>query len=439
MNENENFNKPDVTGEKLPSQKKKKLFAAQAEAIRWDPDAVFQENPYYTKLASKFRICKYLTAALALLLAVLMLTVYGSDITPENFRYFIKDLDITGITSGEFSQIIHSGGNSAGFAVYRGELAVVNPGNTLLYRPVGALSFSTSNIFYSPRLLTSDKYMLIYDYGNTTSSYSLCNSFAELKKGKTDYPITGAALSDSGYYLLITRDSTYKGVLYWYDSDFEPVAEIKKDKYMISAALSDDGKKLVLASCYDSEGDIMTELVTVRAGSDSSEAVYTAEGVMPMKTGIMNDGNIVLLCTDRVMFFDQSLSLLSTVTFDHTGSMRADIGEEIFFAAASNSLVGNEKTVTVYSSSGTIKASFGCSGELIAMHSFGETVFVLTEESLIRFDPGTGEVSTASIDPNPIDVVFTSTGKPIVCYAGSAVPVTFEDHADDSGTAVTDK
>ena len=434
---NGNENKPDVTGGNMPAQKKKKLFATRAEAIRWDPDAVFQENPYYIKIASKFRICKYLTAAFALLFTVLMLTVYGNDITSENFRYFIKDLDITGITSGEFSQIIHSGGNTARFAVYRGELAVVNSGNTLLYRPGGALSFSTSNIFYNPRILASDKYMIIYDYGNTTASYSICNSFAELKKGKLDYPITGAALSDSGYYLLITRDSTYKGVLYWYDSDFEPVAEIKKDKYMISAALSDDGKKLALASCHDSEGDIMTELVTVTAGSDSADAVYTATGVMPMKTGIMKNGNIVLLCTDRVMFFDSELKLLSTVMFDYTGALSADIGEEIFFTAAGNSLVGSDKTVTVYSSDGQVKAAFGCTGELIAVHSFGETVYVLTEDTVIRFDPETGITSTAAIEPNAIDIVFTSSGKPVVCYAGSAVPVGFESAPQDSGTADT--
>ena len=432
---NANGNKPDIAGEKMPAQKKKKLFASRAEAIRWDPDSVFTENPYYIKIASRFRVCKYLTAALAVLFTVLMLTVYGNDITSENFRYFIKDLDITGLTSGEFTQIIHSGGSGARFAIYRGELAVVNPGSTLLYRAGGSLSFSTSNIFYSPRLIASDKYMLIYDFGDTTCSYSVCNSFAELKSGKLDEPITGAALSDNGAYVLITRDSTYKGVLYWYDSDFQPVAEIKKDKYMISVALSDDGKKLVLASCYDSDGDIVSELVTVTAGSDTAAAAYTAKGVMPMKTEIMKDGNIVLLCTDRALFFDSGLNLLSTVTFDYNGSFKADTGREIFFTAAGNSLVGSEKTVTVYSSDGQAKASFGCSGELIAMRSFGQLVYVLTESSAVRFDSETGEVTELEIEPNAIDIVFTSAGKPIICYAGSAEPVTFAPAPQESDSA----
>ena len=436
---NGNGNKPDVTGENKPVGKKKKLSAARSEAIRWDPDAVFRENPYYTRIAFRFRICKYLTAALALIFTVLMLTVYGDDITSENFRYFLKDLDITGLTAGEFSHIIHSGGTGARFAVYRGELAVVNPGNTLLYRSGGALSFSSKNIFYSPRLISSDKYMLVYDYGDTTCSYSLYNSFAELKKGRLDKPITGAALSDSGSYLLITRDSTYKGVLYWYDSDFEPVAEIKKDKYMITAALSDDGKKLVLASCYDSGGDIMTELVTVAEGSDAAGASYTASGVMPMKTGIMKGGNIVLLCTDRVMFFDPALKLLSTVIFDYTATFSADVGKELFLTAAGNSLVGNEKTITVYSPDGQVKAAIGCSGELIAMRSCGGLVYAVTENSVIRFDPETGKTAEVQIEPNAIDIIFTSTGKPIVCYAGSAAPVSFDSAPQESATADTDK
>ena len=64
---NGNGNKPDVTGENKPVGKKKKLSATRSEAIRWDPDAVFRENPYYTGIAFRFRICKYLTAALALI------------------------------------------------------------------------------------------------------------------------------------------------------------------------------------------------------------------------------------------------------------------------------------------------------------------------------------------------------------------------------------
>lgn len=434
---NPNSNKPDATGGRLSTQNKKKLFASRAEAIRWDIDSVFPENPYYLKLANRFRICKYLTAVLALLFIVLMLTAYGSDITSENFRYFIKDLDITGLTTGDFSQIIHSGGTGAQFAVYRGELAVVNSGNTYLYRPGGALSFSKTNMLYSPRLISSDKYMLIYDYGNTTCSYSVLNSFAELKSDRFDNPITGAALSDSGAYLLITRDSTYKGVLYWYNSDFEPVAEIKKDKYMISAALSDNGKKLVLASCYDSDGNIMTELITVSEGSESADAVYNAAGVMPMKTGIMKDGSIVLLCTDRVLFFDPDLKLRSETVFDYTGSISADIGEELFFTVESNSLVGNEKTVTVYSSDRQVKASFGFTGEMTAMHSCGQQIYILTESSAICFDSVSSRFSELTVEANAIDIVFTSAGKPLICYAGSVTPIYFEEVSTDGETTDT--
>ena len=55
------------------------------------------------------------------------------------------------------------------------------------------------------------------------------------------------------------------------------------------------------------------------------------------------------------------------------------------------------------------------------------------------FDPETGKTAEIQIEPNAIDIIFTSTGKPIVCYAGSAAPVSFDSAPQESATADTDK
>jgi hypothetical protein len=155
-----------------------------------------KENPYYIRIAKKFRIAKYVTILITVVFAMVMLTKYSTDITAENFQYLIKDLDITGLTGErEFGDIIYNSDSSSSFGIYRGELVVVNAGSTMLYKPSGAQSLEISNDFYNPRLSVSEKYFLIYDRGDTSCSYSIYNSFAELKHESFDYPITLANMS----------------------------------------------------------------------------------------------------------------------------------------------------------------------------------------------------------------------------------------------------
>ena len=152
-NSNKNTKKFEQEARTTAIRKKKVITSTPVEEIKWDPDSVFKENKYYTKIASKFKICKYVTAVLALAFSVVLLTAFSGDLSSENFKYLIKDLDITGLISdGDFASVIYNGSADTEFGIYRGELAVVNAGSTSLFSSNGALSLSASNIFYKPKL-----------------------------------------------------------------------------------------------------------------------------------------------------------------------------------------------------------------------------------------------------------------------------------------------
>ncbi|MBE6637810.1 MAG: hypothetical protein E7618_08440, partial [Ruminococcaceae bacterium] len=228
-----------------PTVEKKRVRITPPQEIRFDPDAVFKENPYYTAIAKKFSILKYLVIFFAIVFAITMLTAFGEDINAENFQYLIKDLDLSGLMSdGNFESMVFSANSDSSFGLYRGELVVVNAGSTELYRPSGVLALRQTNIYYRPMLLTSEQYFLVYDRGDTSRTYSVFNSFAELKTEKFDYPITGASLSDDGSYAIVTRDDSFRGVVKVYDRDFTPVLEVKKENYIIAVDLSAAGEAL---------------------------------------------------------------------------------------------------------------------------------------------------------------------------------------------------
>ncbi len=406
-------------------RKKKRITSTPVEEIKWDPDSVFKENKYYTRIAGKFKICKYITAVLALVFSVVMLTVFSSDLSSENFKYLIKDLDITGLISdGDFASVIYNGSADTEFGIYRGELAVISSGDTSLYSSNGALSLNSPNIFYKPKLVTSDKYFLVYDKGNT--SFSVYNSFAELEKQKLKHPISGAALSDSGSYAIITRDDTYKGVLLLYNENFELLNEIRKDKYIISADITSNGTFLSMASVYDKDGGLVTELMTVKVGGNEAEASIEINDSMPMKIKFLDNGNISVLFTDRFSVYDSGLTEISTVKFESMISLMADVGDDIIAFSYNETLVGNDKAVLIYNGDGELITERNYSGELLKICSFDKTLFLMFEDRVVKYDTESEIELVSSIAPNAIDLVFNTSGLPIVCHSGNAEPIFFD-------------
>lgn len=407
-----------------PLVKKRRVTTTMMPEARYD-DAYGKENPYYIRIANHYRIAKYVTILLTLVFAFTMLTVYSQDITVENFQYLMKDLDLSGIASeGNFDSLVYNGGTDSSFGIYRSELVVVNAGSTSLYRSSGALSFHQSNVYYAPKLLVSDKYFLVYDFGETSNSYAVYNSFAELKSEQLSFPITGADLSEDGAYAIVTRDEHFRGIVRVYDRDFRLKNEIKKDKYILSVAMTSDGKRLAIASVYDKDGDFVTELMTLQVGSSEADTTVTVEGAMPLKTEWMQDGSLAVLYTDFTAIYDNDGEEIARIEHASLPSLSVSLGKSMICVAYNNTVLGYDKTVKLYDSSGALLYTMALEGELLQIVLREGEACLLFEDRIVSIDPYNDRVLTAAIDPNPIAVVFAED-IPIVCYSGSAVTPDF--------------
>ncbi len=401
------------------------------QEINFNPDDMNKENKYYFDIAKKYRICKYIAAILAIAFSTVMFTVFNNDITVENFQYLIKDIDIIGFASNnDFSAIIFSGGSDSKFAVYRDGLAVVNSENISIYNSNGVSSLNKTNRFYNPKLLTSDKYMLVYDSGNATCSYSIFNSFSEVKKegnsSNLDYPITSAAISDEGSYLIITHSEDFKGVLLLYDKDFNLINEIKKDKYILSAAITSNGKEVAVASVCDEEGSSVTEIMLFKAGSNSVAASVNVMDAIPMSIKYLLNGDIAVMFTDAIRIYSPSLEEKGFISFGSRLSLHAEIGDEIFCIVNNKTLIGNEKDIVICGSDGNVIYNSDQNGELLKIRIYEKTVYLLFENKVVKIDTEKKTEIETECESNAIDIVFTSSGEPILCYSGKAMNIKFE-------------
>lgn len=384
-----------------------------------------KENPYYIKIANRYAILKYVSILLTFVFAVTMLTAFSSDITPENFQYLLKDLDITGaLSENSFDSVIFSGGSTSSFGIYRGELAVINAGSTMLYKPSGALSYSDTNKFYNPRLVISDKYMLIYDRGDTTHTYSIHNSFAKLHEERYSYPITLADMSSKGTYAVVTRDDSFRSIVYVYDANFKLKNTVKKDKYVLTVSMNDAGNKVAISSVYDNDGAFESEIMVLGISSEKADFTVTEKGRIPLKSKWLKSGNLAVVFSDCAILYSPKGQRIATLDLTGLAAHNLELNSSFVVSVHNSTVLGYDKTVNIYDQNLELVMTESLEGELITILPGEDKVCLLFEDRAVLIDVDSKSVKETPVKPNAKDVAFYGDTV-IVCYSGGAEPLNF--------------
>lgn len=409
------------------AKKAKKAEKAKLDKIHLDPDGIYKENKYYTGVARKYKFLKILCMLLAAIFVGSMFFFCGSALTLDSFKYLVKDLDFSSLNTGDFSSMVYNGGSRARFGVYRGELIVVSQGLTSLFKPSGAPSFTIENDYYSPALRVADKYFLVYDVGNTSYGYSVYNSFSSIISVHLDYPITDGAICDTGEYCIVSRDDNYKSIIYVYNSDLEQILEIRKEKYTVSVDLSPDGNTLLIACLYDKDGEYVTEISVVDVESGVETQNITIPSYVPLQIKYLKNGNIAVMYTNCISIYDPSGFGITQISPSLSAVVTGYLCSDLICMTNNRNVIGNEKDVRIYDCDG--KEIFGCehTGELVKITDYNGCIFMLFQDHVLKIDPVSGAEFIAKTEANAIDIVFTSEGKPYVCFSGSALELDFEE------------
>ncbi|MBR6427497.1 MAG: hypothetical protein IKS28_06700 [Clostridia bacterium] len=410
---------------------KKKTPSARMEKIKDDDENIFRENRYFSEISKKYSALKIISMILAGVYVAAMLVIFNSGgtqaLTVNGFQYLLKDLDFSSLNQGVFETMVYSGGSDADFASYRGDLVVVTSGLTTLFKTTGATAFTSENDYYSPKLLTSSKYFLVYDTGNTSYGYSVYNSFAALVSEHLNYPITSAALADNGSYAIVSRDDSYRTVIYVYDYNLKKLLEVKKEKYTSAVDMSDDGKKLYIASFFDTEGDFSCEISCINTATGEETLNISVDSEIPMQVKELDGGNVAVMFRDKIVVYGSDGVKYSEITPTLSSQVFGYIGRDIICMTNNSAIVGDEKDVRIFDTNGRTLYSGVHSGEELKVFAYEGNVYILFQDRVLKIDPATGKCYNAPVQPNAIDIVFTTSGYPYVCFSGSALPLTFEE------------
>ena len=166
-------------------------------------------NRYYLKVSRK-----YMAAGIALMLTLIGYIIFvmlflGQYVTYDNLKFLVRDMSALSIPgSGEYSSIVYNGSDELVTSSFRGGTAICTVDSYLYYDSGGGLLVEDSCSYTSPDMVTSGKYLLLYDVGG--SGYSVYNQLTRIIERTSSQAIVTGDISDEGSLLLETRSRETK-------------------------------------------------------------------------------------------------------------------------------------------------------------------------------------------------------------------------------------
>ncbi len=370
------------------------------------------ENVYYEKLADFYRVAKFGAIAVLAIFVILTTIICRKDLRAENFRYLFKYIDVDpASTSSNYEDVYYSAGSSSDFSFYKGDLVLAGDGKLSVYNIAGKNILSEELGFPNAVCDADGKYLIAYYPGST--AVTIFNSFSKLYEIKYDYPVISACAGDDGSFTVITRDGAYKSAVYVYNSTFKLVYSIKSnEKYAASAAVSPNGKYAAFLSYAPSGGLYARELIVQNISKDKEELSVVTEGKLPVKTGFFEDGNLFLLCSDGITFYNEKFKEKKVIPFDFPLQFYHSFGEYIAV------LVGDTKagaTLFVFDSDGNEKFTESFLFSVLDVQIIDDKIYLLAPNAVYCYDEK--NVTRASFEGNVIKMYAFDDGNVMLCYA----------------------
>ena len=259
-----------------------------------------RRTSYWTRIAARYTVLWRALLVVLLLFAVIFMLVFSRAFTYDSLFCFFKDLQmVTAFVPSDYATVsttYEEGGYTA--LAYRGGIAFVNAGGVEVYSPDGRRLLDVDLALKSPNAVASRKYLIAYDSGGTT--FSVTNSYTELFRSETDFPIYGAAVSDSGHFALITASDEVLSQVLIYDNNFNLIQRFRRASATVGVSVSDNGRQVALLGIAATEGTARTVLDVYQLGKSAPAYSLSFEQELPLSIGFTNNRHLTVL-TDKAL------------------------------------------------------------------------------------------------------------------------------------------
>lgn len=409
--------------------------APQKEKILRREDFAGAGDTYYASVSARYKVAQRIFALILVIFLLFSIFTNIRNITYGNLFYFIRDfgnaVDMDSINYESVSYDVYSDQH---FTIFRGGIAAVSPSNVSVFTATGRRTLKSRTDFALPYAVCSGKYVLVYDLSG--NSFALYNSFAKVYGEKLDYPITDAAISDSGVFAILTSSSDHRSVINVYNKSLKLAGRYSKDLYALDVALDSAGERMAVLyyGVGDGRGQTVVRVydISTRSASDPrdpdedrviSESFIEAE--FPLACSFLENGNLSVVTDGSINVLDSGeYQPYDYVKF--SGDVRAVSADKSGAAVAvCEGALNDVNTVVAFDKNGKLIYNELIRESINQISVCESYLFVKSGTGALRIDTVNGEEEFYPSQTGKMLIYDESTA--IICGESKAVYLKFEE------------
>ena len=394
------------------------------------------ENQYYLDIAKKYKSSKSIITIVFVVYLLLMIVLYRDQITMENFRYLIKYLDTSSPEyTGQTRTIHYDPAAELRIDLYKGDLAIVRSKSVDLYNMIGNVMVNYDINYTQPVMRTSRRNMLVYSLGDY--SYTINNSFSQVHSETMKYPISGAAISDSGVYAIISKSVEYRSAVYVYDKNFNLISQILKDKLVMDVQINSTGNEILTIASYNSGGEFYTEIMTASPHSETENSVDIQPSTYGVKAKYNSIGGYAVVCDNQLLFYDVNHRLLNNFSYRGYIPLKYYLGDDFTAIVFNENIVGNNNTIYIFNKQGELVYNDVLNGQISDINGNEAYIYILFNDGITQINMSGNEIEVRQRDleyAGSIRVLLKDSDKIIICYSQNAYIYVIEEFFESGGT-----
>ena len=382
-------------------------------------------NEYYENISAGLGIAQVVLYLSLFAFVILSFLTNTNLITYQNFYHFFQDLNASAerVDIFEHDAVSYSTDEEQSFTLYRKGLAVAGNTGVTIFSATGRQLVSHGIQYNDPVAIGSGKYLLVYERGG--KQYSLYNANTQMHQGETEYPISGAAVSDSGMYALISSANDANSAVYLYNNRFALINIYKKGGNVLDVAISADGKRIALLTAIPENGAVTTSVMLAEPGKGEAIAEKTIASTLGLQCHFTSSGKLAVLSSTGVAYFLSNGELEFFYDFEGKIPAIADLSADGVAICLKKSAISEKNIIIIFDKSGKIVYNDVVTQNAIGLAYRGNVLFTTDYNGVSRLELNSGQMLFEKYQTDGKVMLAVNEDEILLCSPQKAVYITF--------------
>lgn len=372
-------------------------------------------NKYYESVATAFRYAKFIVLFLTVIFVMFILSFFREEVSIENFQYMLKYITSEDSSLITTQKIHYPTSDSKALDLFAGDFVSAGTGGVTLYDTHGNTVLEIDDTFSNPVFAIGKKYGLCYDLSGY--SYIVFNTFSKLKGEELDFPISDAVIADNGSYAILTKNREYRTMINIYDSDYDLISRVYKDKFTFDMDLSP--KQLIYVTAEALDSSYLTEVNVLKIKSESETQVVSIYNEFPLAVKFIGD-NIAVITDKALRFYNSEFDEISAYSFPSQAPGGFVFSDSYVMLYFEKNTIGSKNEIKLYSKNGEFLFSSMLSGKVNSADVNGEYAILHTNDLVYRINISKKTLVSSPIDTGAEKAMLQSDSTVLVCYKNYA-------------------